>query len=60
MDVSVRRIGTAFPQRYPDTRTVNTGLIVGSADGLLDEDAGEQDFADVLAAGQVGNQRLHL
>ena len=51
---------TAFPQRYPDTRTVNTGSIDGPADGLLDEDAGEQDFADVLAAGQVGNQRLHL
>ena len=33
---------------------------VGSVAGLLDEDAGEQDFADVLAAGQIGNQRLHL
>jgi len=35
MDVSVRRFGTALPQTYPDTRTVNTGLIDGPANRLL-------------------------
>ncbi len=35
MDVSVRRFGTAIPQRYRDTKTVNTGLIDGPADRLL-------------------------
>jgi len=56
---AIAPVGSVFCGLSPEIAL--TGICgVGPANGLLDEDAGEQDFADVLAAGQVGNQRLHL